>query len=165
MNYSFNAHWQHFYGLHNRKRLKWIKQKLSCKSCSNTFTVRAQLKCSEAVLHLPTQTQVTQMQYFLPSVAPEVPAALVPADSVIMRSNAVGRRASLMSDTQANDTRRKQVLCPNVYPQSRDYCRQTALVYSCLKIHAETIMVYIHACETEKHTVLHMWCLDSRAFK
>ncbi len=125
---SFNAHRQHVYGLFNRKQLKWTKQKLSCKSCRNKCTVQAQLKCClEAVLHLPTQTQVMQMQYFLPSVAPGVPAAMVPADSVIMRSNAVGRRVSLMSDTQANDTWRKQVLCQNVHPQSRDSCRHIML--------------------------------------
>ncbi len=110
----------------DRKQLKWIKQKLSCKSCSNKCTVQAQLKCClEAVLPLPTQTQVTQTQYFLPSVAPGVPAAMVPADSVIMRSNAEGRRASLMS--QVNHTRRKRVLSPNIYPQSRESSRQTML--------------------------------------
>ncbi len=126
--YSFKEHRQHVYGLFNRKQLKWIKQKLSCKSCSNKCTVQAQLKCClEAVLPLPTQTQVTQTQYFLPSVAPGVPAAMVPADSVIMRSNAEGRRASLMSDTQVNHTRRKQVLSPNMYPQSRESSRQTML--------------------------------------
>lgn len=94
------------------------------------------------------------MQYFLPSVAPDVPMAMDTADSVIMSSNAVGWRASLMSDTQANGTRRKQSYVQeyiinrvSVSPAGVQHCGWR----SRLNILAETIMAHVHACETEKH--------------
>lgn len=88
------------------------------------------------------------MQYFLLSVAPEVPMAMDPADSVIMSSNAVGRRASLMSETQANDTWRKQD-----YVQTYNFNQVSPAGGPLCGWHSRlTIMANVHACETEKHS-------------